>query len=206
MHQNTALPARTDVTRRTSPHRPYRLRAAAAVLAVLSALALNLLTAGPSQARAESVYNTLLFNYTTHKCLDVPDLGAPNMGSIVQQHDCVRGAGDNQMWDLTDGVDGFLIRNVKNGGLCLDLPGTGVPGNSPVGFYPCQNTTADNQLWYQAWDSSGKAFQLVNAKSAQAGRPVCLDVAGLANGANDLRVGVYTCSTSYGDDHWWQVA
>ncbi|MEU4952924.1 hypothetical protein [Streptomyces lavendulae] len=46
----------------------------------------------------------------------------------------------------------------------------------------------------------------MNAKSSQAGRPVCLDVAGLADGANDLRVGVYTCSTSYGDDHWWQVA
>ncbi|WP_030194810.1 RICIN domain-containing protein [Streptomyces sp. NRRL S-87] len=191
-------------TRPPGPRRPLRL--AAVIAAVLSALALNLLAAGTSQARTDSVYGVLLFNYTTHKCLDVPDYGAPDMGSIVQQHDCLRGAGDNQMWDLTDGVDGFLIRNVKNQSLCLDLPGTGVPGNSTVGFYPCQNTTADNQLWYQWWDSAGRAFRLVNARSYSAGRPVCLDVAGLADGTNDLRVGVYTCSTSYGDDHWWQTA
>ncbi|GAA0291103.1 hypothetical protein GCM10010302_32070 [Streptomyces polychromogenes] len=188
------------------PTRRNRLRAAAAIAATLSALALNLLTAGPSQARADAVSNTLLFNYTTHKCLDVPDTGAPNMGSIVQQHDCIRGPGDNQMWNLADGVDGYLIQNTKNPGLCLDLPGTGVPGNSLVGFYPCQNTTADNQLWYRLWDSSGYAFLLVNAKSYNAGAPVCLDVAGLADGTNDLRVGVYTCTTSYGDDHWWQTA
>lgn len=185
------------------------LRALAALVAVLSALALNLLTAGPSQARTTSAYNIQLRNYTTGKCLDVPNTGAPNRGSIVQQWDCLAGPGDNQMWEAVDGEGGFVIRNIKmeSGGevLCLDLPNTGVPGNSTVGFYPCQNHTADNQLWYQQWDKTGSVFQLINLKSRNAGRPVCLDVAGLADRTNGLQVGVYTCSSSTGDDHWWYV-
>ncbi|MER8044415.1 RICIN domain-containing protein [Streptomyces sp. NPDC094032] len=176
----------------------------AAITAILSAMALNLLAAGPSQARTEDLFGVQMYNYSTHKCLDIPDTGAPNLGSTLQQHDCIPGSGDNQRWDIVDTGDGFLIRNSKRTDLCLDIADYGVPGNAKVGFYWCNGTMADNQLWYALPDSTGKWYRIVNALSYNANRPVCLDVAGYADPTNDLPVGVYTCSSSLSDDHWWQ--
>ncbi|MFE2169802.1 RICIN domain-containing protein [Streptomyces sp. NPDC059447] len=177
------------------------LRAAAAITALLSALALNLLTAGPSQARAESEWGVMLTNYSTGKCLDTHDTGIPNLGTIVEQFNCNPTL--NQKWDLVDGQLGFVIKNSRNPSLCLDLPDTGATGPSRVGFYYCNDTVVDNQLWYKVW--SGDWFQIVNLKSAQAGRRMCLDVAGWADPSNGALIGVYDCHDSTADDHWWRV-
>ncbi|WP_162002648.1 RICIN domain-containing protein [Streptomyces sp. CB01881] len=159
---------------------------------------MTLIDATPSQA---TVYNRRLRNLTTDKCLDIPGTDAPTMGTSVIQYLC--GPWAAQRWDFVDGVEGFLIKNTLNPDLCLDAPGTDAPRKATVGFYPCQDTTADNQLWTQEWNSTGTAFLVVNVKSKRAGRPACLDVAGMREIDNFLRIGVYPCTTSLDDDHYW---
>lgn len=178
-------------------------RALAVLLSALSVIAVTILGTPPAHARADSVYNKAIKNLTTGKCVDLPGFGAPGLQPVTQ-YDCRPGAGDNQMFDLVDGVDGFLIRSVKSPGLCLDFPNLGAPTSADkVSLYYCQNTTADNQLWYSVWNDAGTAFQLISAKT-YSGQRMCLDVDGFALAVNDLRLGAYPCSASLSDDHWWK--
>ncbi|MFI2077558.1 RICIN domain-containing protein [Streptomyces triculaminicus] len=160
-----------------------------------------ILATAPAHA---SVYNTAIKNHTTGKCIDLPGFGAPGLQPVTQ-YDCRPGTGDNQMFDLVNGVDGFLIRSVKSPGLCLDFPNFGAPTSADkVSLYYCQNTTADNQLWKSEWNDARTAFQLISAKTYYSGQRMCLDVDGFAWAVNDLRLGAYPCSGSLGDDHWWK--
>ncbi len=178
-----------------------RSRAFAVLLSAFSVIAVTILTTGPAHA---SVYNRAIKNHTTEKCIDLPGFGAPGLQPVTQ-YDCRPGTGDNQMFDLVDGVDGFLIRSVKSPGLCLDFPNFGAPTSADkVSLYYCQNTTADNQLWYlKRNDDARTAFQLISAKTYYSGQRMCLDVDGFAWKVNDLRLGAYPCSASLSDDHWW---
>ncbi|WP_416985929.1 RICIN domain-containing protein [Streptomyces sp. T028] len=180
-----------------------RSRALGALASVFSVVAFTVLATAPAHA---SVYNTAIRNVTTRKCVDLPGFGAPGLQPVTQ-YKCRPGTGDNQMFDLVNGVDGFLIRSVKSPGLCLDFPNFGAPTSADkVSLYYCRNTTADNQLWKSRWNSAHTAFQLISAKTYSSGssrRGMCLDVDGFAWAVNDLRLGAYPCSTSLRDDHWW---
>ncbi|MFB6583435.1 RICIN domain-containing protein [Streptomyces sp. NPDC056402] len=99
----------------------------------------------------------------------------------------------------------FVIRSSKNPSLCLDLPGTEPVGNSAVGFYPCQYSTDDNQLWLWGQPPGGVTERtLVNRKSQDTGFPHCLDVGGYGNKTNGVPVGLYRCAMfDRNDDHLW---
>ncbi|MGW7109196.1 ricin-type beta-trefoil lectin domain protein [Streptomyces xanthophaeus] len=146
-----------------------------------------------------------LRNVTTGKCLDIATGGIPNQGSKITQFDCGAPSGHQQAFDLVDGTDGLLIRSSAQPALCFDLPDYGAPTKAYVGLYPCQNTTADNQLWYRKWNADQSAFLLVNVKSDQAGRPMCLDVDDYSVKTNGQRVGIAPCNSTTNDDHWWTL-
>ncbi|WP_031156336.1 ricin-type beta-trefoil lectin domain protein [Streptomyces xanthophaeus] len=159
----------------------------------------------PLAAPPASPLHRTLRNVTTGKCLDIATGGIPNQGSKITQFDCGAGSGHQQAFDLVDGTDGLLIRSSAQPALCFDLPDYGAPTKAYVGLYPCQNTTADNQLWYRKWNADQGAFLLVNVKSDQAGRPMCLDVDDYSTKTNGQRVGIAPCNYTNNDDHWWTL-
>ncbi|MFK0256339.1 RICIN domain-containing protein [Streptomyces sp. NPDC090445] len=176
--------------------------------ALLSAAALAFLAASPSQsAPVEVVYRQHIWNAKTGKCLDIPGVDPPTQGSALTQYTCLPGPGDNQEFDLVQVAGAkFVIRSSRNPSLCLDLPGTEAPGNSKIGFYPCQYTTADNQVWSKVGRSGDSNFMIINDKAWNNNRLMCLDVAGLGSPANDLPVGLYGCAPfDTRDDHWWNT-
>ncbi|MGW9375425.1 ricin-type beta-trefoil lectin domain protein [Streptomyces xanthophaeus] len=158
----------------------------------------------PAAPPASPLHRTLR-NVTTGKCLDIATGGIPNQGSKITQFDCGAPSGHQQAFDLVDGTDGLLIRSSAQPALCFDLPDYGAPTKAYVGLYPCQNTTADNQLWYRKWNADQSAFLLVNVKSDQAGRPMCLDVDDYSTKTNGQRVGIAPCNYTNNDDHWWTL-
>ncbi|MFE5556598.1 RICIN domain-containing protein [Streptomyces sp. NPDC056544] len=181
-------------------------RTLAAAVTAVAALAVTLVTASPAPAQAANEYNRLIYNVKTGKCLDVPWEGPPTQASTLQQWDCIPGTQDNQRFDLVYVTgDLFVIRSSKNPSLCLDLPGTEPVGNSAVGFYPCQYSTDDNQLWLWGQPPGGVTERtLVNRKSQDTGFPHCLDVGGYGNKANGVPVGLYRCAMfDRNDDHLW---
>ncbi|MGW6952874.1 ricin-type beta-trefoil lectin domain protein [Streptomyces xanthophaeus] len=159
----------------------------------------------PRAAPPASPLHRTLRNVTTGKCLDIAAGGIPNQGSKITQFDCGAPSGHQQAFDLVDGTDGLLIRSSAQPALCFDLPDYGAPTKAYVGLYPCQNTTADNQLWYRKWNADQSAFLLVNVKSDQAGRPMCLDVDDYSTKTNGQRVGIAPCNSTTNDDHWWTL-
>ncbi|MFD8955209.1 ricin-type beta-trefoil lectin domain protein [Streptomyces xanthophaeus] len=158
----------------------------------------------PAAPPASPLHRTLR-NVTTGKCLDIATGGIPNQGSKITQFDCDAPSGHQQAFDLVDGTDGLLIRSSAQPALCFDLPDYGAPTKAYVGLYPCQNTTADNQLWYRKWNADQSAFLLVNVKSDQAGRPMCLDVDDYSVKTNGQRVGIAPCNSTTNVDHWWTL-
>jgi hypothetical protein len=144
-------------------------------------------------------------NVTTGKCLDIATDGIPNQGSKITQFDCGAGKGHQQAFDLVDGTDGLLISSSAQPALCFDLPNYDAPAQAYVGLYTCQNTTADNQLWYREWNADQSAFLLVNVKSEHVRRPMCLDVEEYSAKINGQRIGIAPCNYTSGDDHWWTL-
>ncbi|MEV6957002.1 RICIN domain-containing protein [Streptomyces sp. NPDC051183] len=130
------------------------------MLAAVAAVVAPLVAASPVQAEAEAdQFNIEFLNLKTGKCVDVPGVDPPTQGSTLQQWGCLPGWDDNQGFDLIHVTsDYFVIRSTRSPGLCLDLPGTGDPGRSAIGFYPCRYNTSDNQLWVkQPWNGGGYA-------------------------------------------------
>jgi len=72
------------------------------------------------------------------------------------------------------------------------------PVSSPITEYPCNGTTADNQLWWIEKQESG-SYWIRNFASDNK----CLDVAGFSDGGNDTNLTLYNCSTS--DDQEWDI-
>ncbi|MGV4985797.1 RICIN domain-containing protein [Streptomyces sp. NRAIS4] len=170
-------------------------------MSAFSVTAATVMAATPAHA---TIYYTAIRNAATGKCVDLPGFDAPGLQPVTQ-YTCNIGPGDNQMFDMVDGVDGFLIRSVKSPSLCLDFPNFGAPTSSDkVSLWYCQNTTADNQLWKTRANSTHTAYQLINSKTYGTSQPMCLDVDGFAWPTNDLRLGAYPCTDSIYDDHWWQ--
>ncbi|MFG2792155.1 RICIN domain-containing protein [Streptomyces sp. NPDC048419] len=150
--------------------------------------------------------NVLLRNTTTKKCADIPGYDEGKSDGPVREYTCDGTSNDNQLWNLEvkypKGGPGsrplFQIRNVKDQ-LCMDLPNYGSePVRSPITEYPCNGTTADNQLWWIEKQDSG-AYWIRNFASDNK----CLDVAGYSTGGNDTDLTLFDCSTT--DDQEWLV-
>jgi hypothetical protein len=150
--------------------------------------------------------NVLLRNPTTKKCADIPGYDKGQKNGQVREYTCDGTDHDNQLWNLEvqsakGGPGGsalFQIRNVKDQ-MCMDLPDYGAaPIRSPITEYPCNGTTADNQLWWLDKQESG-AYWIRNFASDNK----CLDVAGFSTGVNDTNLTLYNCSNT--DDQEWLI-
>jgi hypothetical protein len=146
----------------------------------------------------------LLRNTTTSKCADIPGFESGTQDGQVEEYTCDGTDADNQLWNLEvidrkggpAGTDLFQIRNDKDQ-LCMDLPGEGAaPVPSAITEYPCDGTTADNQLWWLDRQDSG-AYWIRNAASDDK----CLDVAGLSDGGDGTNLTLFDCSNDY-DQEW----
>lgn len=195
---------------------PGLTRRAAAALGASVLTIFATVTASPAHAAAGS--NSVILNYETGMCVDVPNYGAPSANAPVTQYTCNTTSADNQLWYFhplgTTGPDRWgQIRNAK-GNYCLDLPGYGsVPEGTHVYVYPCNsNPNADNQIWWLVPYSNGWDYIVSDRDS------LCLNVSAWANGSssgsdwgNDKALTVYHCHqngwANYGtDDHLWHFS
>lgn len=143
----------------------------------------------------------LLANVRTGMCADVPGTGAGALDGPVQQHGCVSGAEDNQMWVLVPSPTGdgtVAVQNLKDR-LCLDVPFyADVAPGTPVQQFGCRYDAGDNQMFRPERTGPGDAFLLRHVKTPG----LCLDVAGQnGSGPEDARLTLWPCSTE--DDHLW---
>ncbi|WP_194908434.1 RICIN domain-containing protein [Catenulispora rubra] len=192
------------------------------VLAAVVGLALS----ATSPASASTTTFTLV-NAQTGYCADLPGAYAPTLNDQLQQHDCIWGSGDNQMWYLQQvgtAANGtiplYWIRNTLStppagGNLCLDLPGYGSdPAGTSVYTYNCTTPAGnDNQEWeVLPVITSGGTYLGSEIRNYSDG--LCLDVAGWASDGSDqvddAKLTVYTCSNQawadHGfDDHLWYM-
>ncbi|GGZ00809.1 RICIN domain-containing protein [Streptomyces poonensis] len=154
-----------------------------------------------------SIRNVLIKNVKTGMCVDVPGYGNGKADGAVNQYPCNAGGDDNQMWSLEmryrdvspKGTDLYQIRNVKDG-LCLDLPNYGpVSATTKVSEFPCNGTTADNQLWWLDRRPDGSSW-VRNFSS----NGLCLDVSAEGGVRADSRLTLFHCSDS--DDHRWRFS
>ncbi|MEV0262796.1 RICIN domain-containing protein [Streptomyces sp. NPDC050617] len=109
--------------------------------------------------RSQSLANTpktLLRNYATGLCMDIPGFGPGSQNTPVNQHQCDGTDNDNQLWNVRvhhkhkgpGGSDLVLIDNAKDG-LCLDVPMFGaMPPGTKLIEAPCTDSFDDNQLWW----------------------------------------------------------
>ncbi|MEV0276662.1 ricin-type beta-trefoil lectin domain protein [Streptomyces sp. NPDC050610] len=120
--------------------------------------------AGPVQPkemvfRSQSLVDTpktLLRNFSTGLCMDIPGNGPGSQNTPVNQYQCDGTDNDNQLWDVRvyhkgkgpGGSDLVLIDNAKDG-LCLDVPMFGaMPAGTKLIEAPCTDSFKDNQLWW----------------------------------------------------------
>jgi hypothetical protein len=146
-------------------------------------------------------YDYAFYNIVTNKCMDVPGFAGGSVNGPVNQYACDLSGNDNQFFhmDWYGTQARFVIRHVKSGNLCLDLPGWGpVPAGTRVSLYYCQLTPNDNQLFYAYW-LSGLYYLYVHEKTG-----LCLDVDGFATGGNDAPLTLAPCNAG-NDDHIWQL-
>lgn len=92
-----------------------------------------------------------------------------------------------------------LIRNSWTG-QCADLPNYGAPSlNAPVNQYTCNDTTADNQLWYLVPTRTAGGYQLFEFVNAKGG--LCLDLPNYGSDPIGTHVSVYTCNSNPANDN-----
>ena len=85
-------------------------------------------------------------------------------------------------------------------GKCADLPGYGAPPlGAPVTQYTCNNTSADNQLWYAVPTRVVDGHQLYELQNAKGG--LCLDLPGYGSEPAETPVSVYTCNSIPDNDN-----
>ncbi|WP_327270466.1 RICIN domain-containing protein [Streptomyces sp. NBC_01218] len=151
-----------------------------------------------------SISRVLIKNLKTQMCADLPAFGKGTSTGPVNQSTCNSNSDDNQIWTLDmrypntspKGGDLYQIRNVTDG-LCMDLPGYGSNGiTTPISEYPCNGTTADNQLWWL--DPRAGGYYWIRSFSSNG---LCLDVASANGTGRDSRLTIFPCSDS--DDHRW---
>ncbi|MBQ0954148.1 RICIN domain-containing protein [Streptomyces sp. RK76] len=160
------------------------------------------------QQRSYSVPNVLtrvlIKNNTNANCVDLPGFGDGKRDGRVVQSTCNSNADDNQLWNLEKRYAGggpggaplFQIRNIKDG-MCLDLPGYGAAGGgTKVTEYPCNGTTADNQLWWLDQQPDGK-FWIRNVASDNQ----CLD--SYSAGATTRDLIIWPCAPESRNNHEW---
>ncbi|MFF3484537.1 ricin-type beta-trefoil lectin domain protein [Streptomyces sp. NPDC002701] len=146
----------------------------------------------------------LIKNNTNHTCVDVPGFTSGRADGPVTHATCNSNTDDNQLWNVEKrydkagpgGVPLYQIRNVMDS-MCLDLPGyQAVGGATKVTEFPCNGTTADNQLWWLDKQADGK-FWIRNAASNNQ----CLD----SYGPNDETRGliVWPCAPENQNNHEW---
>ncbi|MES4902271.1 MULTISPECIES: RICIN domain-containing protein [unclassified Streptomyces] len=146
----------------------------------------------------------LIKNNTNGTCVDVPGFTSGNPDGPIHQSACNSNTDDNQLWNVEKRYDSkgpggaplFQIRNVMDG-MCLDLPGYGAAGNATkVTEFPCNGTTADNQLWWLDKQSDGR-FWIRNFASNN----TCLDSYGPDDQTRDLIV--WPCAPEKLNNHEW---
>ncbi|GDY71736.1 hypothetical protein SAV31267_012210 [Streptomyces avermitilis] len=150
--------------------------------------------------------NIVLRNATTKKCADIPGYDKGQATGPVREFTCDGTTHDNQLWNLEVREKGggpgksdlFQIRNTKDLN-CMDLPDYGAkPAQTAVAEFPCNGTTADNQLWWLDKQDDGH-YWIRNYSSNH----LCLDVAGFSTGGNDTPLTIYHCSKT--DDQEWDI-
>ncbi|MEU9469149.1 RICIN domain-containing protein [Streptomyces avermitilis] len=150
--------------------------------------------------------NIVLRNVTTKKCADIPGYDKGQVNGPVREFTCDGTTHDNQLWNLEVREKGggpgksdlFQIRNTKDLN-CMDLPDYGAkPAQTAVSEFPCNGTTADNQLWWLDKQDDGH-YWIRNYSSNH----LCLDVAGFSTGGNDTPLTIYHCSRT--DDQEWDL-
>jgi hypothetical protein len=146
----------------------------------------------------------LLQNNTNNTCVDVPGFSNGSADGPVIHAECNGTTADNQLWNVEKkygsagpgGVPLFQIRNVKDS-LCLDLSQYGArPGATKVQEFPCNGTTADNQLWWLDKQADGK-YWIRNFAS----RSQCLD--SYANDQEDKQLIIWPCAPENSNNHEW---
>ncbi|MEU5105914.1 RICIN domain-containing protein [Streptomyces sp. NPDC021354] len=146
----------------------------------------------------------LIKNNTNGTCVDVPGFTSGNPDGPIHQSACNSNPDDNQLWNVEKrydskgpgGVPLFQIRNVMDG-MCLDLPGNGAAGNATkVTEFPCNGTTADNQLWWLDKQADGR-FWIRNFASNN----TCLDSYGPDDQTRDLII--WPCAPENLNNHEW---
>lgn len=108
-----------------------------------------------------TTYRTsVIRNYWSGQCMDLPGTGSVTQGTQVWMHNCNTTPSDNQRWffvpagDVVYGVQNYLVRNVASD-LCLDVDGWGGEQNGrPLTVYPCwgsgwPNGGYDDHLWHK---------------------------------------------------------
>jgi hypothetical protein len=96
-------------------------------------------------------------NNKSGQCLDLPNTGWVENGALVNMWNCAAApAADNQEWMTyyPSGGDWFLLKNVANPGLCLDVPGVWQDGPRQgvrLQVWPCN--VNDDHMWkrYNVW-------------------------------------------------------
>ncbi|MFS8202180.1 RICIN domain-containing protein [Streptomyces sp. CWNU-52B] len=146
----------------------------------------------------------LIKNNTNHTCVDIPGFSSGRQDGPITHATCNSNTDDNQLWNVEKryatagpgGVPLFQIRNVMDS-MCLDLPGyKGVGGATKVTEFPCNGTTADNQLWWLDKQSDGR-FWIRNAASNNQ----CLDSYGNDDATRDLII--WPCAPEGQNNHEW---
>ncbi|MFJ8027531.1 RICIN domain-containing protein [Streptomyces sp. NPDC096311] len=151
--------------------------------------------------------NVLLKNAATGQCADIPGGGQGKVDGAVNQHPaCSRT--DNMLWDLVvadkdggpAGASLFVIRSTTDG-LCVNLPynGTVAPGTL-VREGLCNNTTADNQLWYLD-PRPNSTYWVRNLMSN-----LCLSVRGGSSAGKNASIRVTTCGDTATSAERWIVS
>ncbi len=160
--------------------------------------------AGGSSDLPTVLTRVLLQNNTNNTCVDVPGFSNGSADGPVIHAECNGTTADNQLWNVEKkygsagpgGVPLFQIRNVKDS-LCLDLSQYGArPGATKVQEFPCNGTTADNQLWWLDKQADGK-YWIRNFAS----RSQCLD--SYANDQEDKQLIIWPCAPENSNNHEW---
>lgn len=150
--------------------------------------------------------HVLLRNVASNLCADIPNYGKGRPDGPVNQFHCADTSRDNQIWDFEvsyknkgpRSTDLFQIRNRKDR-LCMDLPNfRGQPRGTRVSEYPCDGTTADNQLWWLERRGK-KTFRIHNYASNNQ----CLAVV-RRNKPVDARLNIQPCGK--GDGFAWKLS
>ncbi|MGW2133231.1 RICIN domain-containing protein [Streptomyces coelicoflavus] len=146
----------------------------------------------------------LIKNNTNGTCVDIPGAGSGTRDGRIVQSTCNSHPSDNQLWSVEQryanagpgGAPLFQIRNIVDS-MCLDLPGyTGVGGGTKVTEYPCNGTTADNQLWWFDKQPDGRFWIRNHASNNQ-----CLDSYDANNSARELFI--WPCAQENSNNHEW---